>query len=82
MEKFFNEDVLSLHMKEVVIDGRAPQDTGIDECCVIAESIIEEINQRTLPKKATVPSFGTRNKGSFRKRLLRQIREARKMAMI
>jgi len=69
-------------MKEVVVDLRDEQDVGTDECCSIAESMIEEINQRTLPKSAIAPSFVARNKGSFRKRLLRQIREARKLAMI
>ena len=81
-EKFFNEDVLSIHMKEVNIDGPTSAEFGTDECCSIAESMIEEINQRTLPKIAIVPSFGARHKGSFRKRLLHQIREARKLAMI
>jgi hypothetical protein len=69
-------------MKEVDSDICISAEPGTEECCSIAESMIEEINQRALPKKATGPSFGTRNKGSFRKRLLRQIREARKLAMI
>ena len=69
-------------MKEVNIDGPISAEPGTDECCSIAESMIEEINQRTLPKSAIVPSFGARHKGSFRKRLLHQIREARKLAMI
>jgi hypothetical protein len=82
MEKFFNEEELSILMKEVVSDGRTPADLGTDECCSIAESMIEEIHQIALPECAAIPTALGRSKGSFRKRLLRQIREARKLAMI
>jgi hypothetical protein len=84
MEKFFNEDELSVHMKEVIGDGRNPaSDRSADECCRIAESMIEEIHQIALPAMTVVISSSRgRSKGSFRKRLLRQIRAARKLAAI
>jgi hypothetical protein len=69
-------------MKEVICDGQIPSDRGMDECCSIAESIIEEIHAIAVPECVVAPSGRARSKGSFRKRLLRQIREARRLAMI
>ena len=69
-------------MKEVVKENRSAPDRGMDECCSIAESMIEEIHQIALPERCIVPFANGRHKGSLKKRLLRQIREARKMAMI
>jgi hypothetical protein len=82
MEKFFNEDVLSILMKEVIKENRGALDGGLDECCTIAESMIEEIHQIAVQECSTVPFAGGRHKGSFRKRLLRQIKQARKAAMM
>ena len=69
-------------MKEIHSDCRISDELVTDECCSIAESMIEEINQITLPERSAGVFFGTARKGSFRKRLIRQIREARKLAMI
>jgi hypothetical protein len=44
--------------------------------------MIEEINQITLPERSAGLYSCIGRKGSFRKRLIRQIREARKLAMI
>jgi hypothetical protein len=44
--------------------------------------MIEEINQITPPERSAGLYSGIGRKGSFRKRLIRQIREARKLAMI
>lgn len=69
-------------MKEVINDCRVSSDQGTDECNSIAESMIEEINQIALPNMPARSTLGGRHKGSFRKRLIRQIREARKLAMM
>ena len=69
-------------MKEIHSDCRISDELVTDECCSIAESMIEEINQITLPERSAGLFSGTVRKGSFRKRLIRQIREARKLAMI
>ena len=69
-------------MKENNSDCRISPERGADECCIIAESLIEEINQITLPERQAGLYSGAGRKGSFRKRLIRQIREARKLAMV
>jgi UDP-N-acetylmuramyl pentapeptide synthase len=68
-------------MKEVVEEDSFALDRGMDECCSIAESMIEEIHQIALPECSIVHSVDERHMGSFRKLLLRQIRAARKVAM-
>ena len=82
IEKFFKEERTSKHMKEIHSDCRISDELVTDECCSIAESMIEEINQITLPVRSAGLFSGTARKGSFRKSLIRQIREARKLAMI
>ena len=79
-EKFFNEDVQFVHMKEMVKENRA-LNHGIDECCSIAESMIDEIHHIAIQEKASISSRGG-HKGSLKEKLLRQIRQARKMAMM
>lgn len=73
-------------MKEIICDRSGEADTSADECCRIAESMIEEIQQIALPKSAVLSSGRgpgrSRDRLSLRKRLLRQIQEARKLAMI
>ena len=69
-------------MKEVIKENHFALDRGMDECCNIAESMIEEINMIALPEFSSAPSANKRHKGSLRDRLLRQIRAARKVAMV
>ena len=69
-------------MKENNSDCRISTERSADECCSIAESMIEEINQIIPPERSAGLYSGMERKGSFRKRLIRQIREARKLAMI
>lgn len=69
-------------MKDVFKENRSAPDCGMDECCSIAESMIEEIHQIAVPGCTIAPYANGRQKGSFKKKLLRQIKEARKMAMI
>jgi len=69
-------------MKEVIIDNGSTLDRGMDECCSIAESMIEEINQNTVPECSIASSANRRHKGSLKEKLLRQIRAARKVAMV
>ena len=69
-------------MKEVVKENRSVPDIGMDECCSIAESMIEEIHQIAVPECSAVPFASGWHNGSLKKKLLRQIRAARKMAMI
>ncbi len=81
-EKFFNEDEISVRMKEVIKDDGYTPDRGMDECCNIAESMIEEIHQIAMPGFSIATSASRRHKGSLKERLLRQIRAARKVAMV
>jgi hypothetical protein len=67
-------------MKEIVEDNHT-LNRGIEECCNIAESMIDEIHQIVIPESVILPAGG-RHKGSLKKMLLRQIRQARKMAMM
>jgi hypothetical protein len=67
-------------MKEIVEDNHT-LNRGIEECCNIAESMIDEIHQIVIPERVILPTGG-RHKGSLKKMLLRQIRQARKMAMM
>jgi len=69
-------------MKEVVKENRSALDHGMDECCNIAESMIEEIHQIALPEYTIATSANRRHKGSLKERLLHQIRAARKVAMV
>ncbi|MCK9566541.1 MAG: hypothetical protein M0Q43_10895 [Methanothrix sp.] len=69
-------------MKEVVKENLSALDRGMDECCNIAESMIEEIHQIALPEYAIAPSVNRRHKGSLKEKLLHQIRAARKAAMV
>jgi hypothetical protein len=54
----------------------------MDECCNIAESMIEEIHQIASPGFSVASSANRRHKGSLKERLLRQIKAARKVAMV
>jgi len=69
-------------MKEVVNENRSPPDLGMDECCSIAESMIEEIHQIALPERCIVSFANGRLRDSLKEKLLRQIRGARKIAMV
>ena len=82
MEKLFKEDGSLTHMQEIDSDCQISSERGAEECCSIAESMIEEINQIIPPERSAGLYSGIGRKGSFRKRLIRQIREARKLAMI
>ena len=67
-------------MKETVKDNHA-LNHGIDECCSIAESMIDEIHHIAIQETASISSRGG-HQGSLKEKLLRQIRQARKMAMM
>ena len=69
-----------MRMKEMVKEDHA-LNHGIDECCSIAESMIDEIHHIAIQETAAIAASG-RHKGSLKKRLLRQIRQAREMAMM
>ncbi|MFZ2471099.1 MAG: hypothetical protein WAW52_04065 [Methanothrix sp.] len=68
-------------MEEVVKENRSALDRGMEECCNIAESMIEEIHQIALPEFSLVSSANRRHKLSLKERLLHQIRAARKVTM-
>ncbi len=67
-------------MKEI-IKGNVPANRGSDECCSIAESMIEEIHLITVHEKKDLSAGSRRHKGSLKRMLMRQIRQARKSAM-
>jgi len=69
-------------MKEIVKRNCITLDHGMNECCNIAESMIEEIHQIVILKGDAIPTSHGKHKGSLKKKLLRQIRQARKIATI
>lgn len=69
-------------MKEISNDRRSGSDGVMEECCGIAESMIEEIHQIAIPNAPLSLYSGVRHKGSLKKKLLQQIRIARRMAAI
>jgi hypothetical protein len=69
-------------MKEVVKENRSSLDRRMDECCNIAESMIEEINMIALPEYTIASSANKRHKGSLKEKLLHKIRAARKVAIV
>ena len=79
---FFNEDVQSILMEEISKECQNSLNHGMDECCSIAESMIDEIHQISVHESIAVPHVSGRHKGSLKRKLLRQIRLARRMAMI
>lgn len=66
-------------MKEIAEKIREPIDNVMDDCCVIAESMMEEIHQIIIPKSYAMRFSDSRHKDSLKKKLLRQIEQARKM---
>ena len=67
-------------MKEMVKENHGTNH-GTDECCSIAESMIDEIHHIAIQETASRPSR-VGHQGSLKEKLLRQIRQARKMAMM
>lgn len=58
------------------------QEDAVDECCSIAESIMEDINLLNLAdKKAEGLSYEVRRKDSLMRKIVRQIKHARQSAM-
>lgn len=54
---------------------------AVDECCDIAESMIDEINLLSLMnRKGKNLSCDVRRKGSFKRKIMRQIKQARRIA--
>ncbi len=68
-------------MKEIVKENRISSNDP-DECCNLAESMMEEIHQIMIPDSIAMPTGSGRHKGSFKRMLLRQIRQAKDMAML
>lgn len=69
-------------MKKINKDGSDRSNQGTDECCLIAESIIEELHQIAIPERMAIPSGVGRHKGSFKRKIMQQIRNARRFAMV
>ncbi|HON35520.1 MAG TPA: hypothetical protein PLY52_04315 [Methanothrix sp.] len=81
-EKFFKEDVQLTLMKKINKDCSDPPARGSDECYLIAESMIDELHQIAFPERISSPLDDGRHKGSFKSRILQQIRNARRFAML
>ena len=69
-------------MKKINKDPSDGSNQGTDECCLIAESIIDELHQIAIPGKMAIPSGGGRHRGSLKKKIMQQIRNARRFAMV
>ena len=69
-------------MKQRVSITTSPSDQVQEECNHIAESMIEEIHLLSIPEgRARHAGEGAKN-WSLKRKLLRQIRQARRAAMI
>ena len=55
---------------------------GTDECCLLAESIIDELHEIAIPERMDIPSGGGRHRGSFKRKIMQQIRNVRRFAMV
>ena len=69
-------------MTKIDKDGRDRSGRGTDECCLIAESMIDELHQITISERIATPSDSGRNKVSFKRKIMQQIRNARRFAMV
>lgn len=70
-------------MKEVTKEKLAPSDMSLDECCSIAESMMQEIQIiRLMEGRIDEPSSKSRQKGSLKRKLMRQIEQAKQMSMM
>ncbi len=69
-------------MKEVVKENHFALDRSMEECCSIAESMIEEIHQISMPEYNMAPSANRRHRGSLTEKLLRRIRAARSVTLV
>jgi len=72
-------------MKEIIKENESQEEPSVDECCNIAESMMEEIHQIMIPDNALVPYINSgdgRHKGSLKRRLLKQIKQARIMSLV
>lgn len=81
MGKFFKEDVQLTLMRKIdkyVSDVSA---SGRDECCSIAESMIDEIQQIAMPNRMAVSSESVKHMDSLKRKVIQQIRHARRIAM-
>ena len=63
-------------------DNLSTLDRSTNECYSIAESMIEEIHVITMQQEDGEPSRNGRHKGSLKRKLLRQIRQAREIAIL
>ena len=73
--------LLTAMKKEVSITS--PTDQAQEECNHIAESMIEEIHLLGIPEGRARHTAGRwQHSGSLKRKLLRQIRQARRAAMI
>ncbi len=72
-------------MKEITKENSSQEEPFQDECCSIAESMMEEIHQIMIPDNALMPYINNgdgRQKGSLKRRLLKQIRQAKVLSMV
>ena len=69
-------------MKKINKDLSDPPAQGADECYLIAESMIDELHQIAFPERISSHPGGGRHKGSFKSRILQQIRNARRFATV
>ncbi len=70
-------------MKDSTKEKFSPSDAALDECCSIAESMMQEIQIINLMESRLDEStVNSRQKGSLKRKLMRQIELAKQMSMI
>jgi hypothetical protein len=70
-------------MKESIKEKFSPSDVALDECCSIAESMMQEIQIIKLMESRLDKSADySRRKGSLKRKLMRHIELAKQMSMM
>jgi hypothetical protein len=70
-------------MKESIKEKFSTSDVALDECCSIAESMMQEIQIiKLMEGRLDESAANSRRKGSLKRKLMRQIKLAKQMSII
>jgi hypothetical protein len=70
-------------MKESIKEKFSTSDVALDECCSIAESMMQEIQIiKLVESRLDESAANSRRKGSLKRKLMRQIKLAKQMSIM
>ncbi len=70
-------------MKEIIQEKRSPSDPSFDECCSIAESMMQEIQViKLMERRLDESASNSKQKGSLKRKVMRQIEQVLQMSMV